>query len=199
MERTGRNILAVFFLIMIFVVGAGTAYKSRDLVREFFDYEGFTKLKAETEESLSDNFLGRYSWINLNGAFYRMAGMTIVPGSDGNYDVYKLSNGQIMYKKDRKDVSGYAEKIVRLRDETEEMGIGFVYAQLPFKILNDSVMPPGTHSGGNENADDLVAMLRAEDVDVIDVRESMDRDRWEEYFFKTDHHFNQQYTRCPAR
>lgn len=192
MEKAGRTLITVLFLILIFAVGAGTAYKSRTIVRHLFEYESFSELKAETEDTIQDKFLQRYRWINVNGLFYRAVGMTIVPGNGESYDVYKLSNGQIMYNANRKkSIPDYADKIIQLRDQTEEMGIPFMYAQLPFKIKDDSFMPPGTETGGNENADELVSLLRQESVDVIDIREEIEKAGfdWETLFFKTDHHW----------
>jgi hypothetical protein len=195
MDKTVKKALSIFFLMVIFAVGAGTAYKSRGAARELFDYKGFTHLKTTVENSIQDNFLFRYGWINVNGLFYRMAGMTIVPGNGENYDVYKLSNGQIMYNAGRKgNMDDFAGKVVKLRDQTEDMGMKFMYVQLPFKIKDDSYMPPGTHTGGNANADELVGILRDSGVDVLDVREEIEKAglEWSPLFFKTDHHWKPQ-------
>ena len=192
MEKTGRKAIAIFFLIMIFVIGAGTAYKSRSVARRLFDWKGFTDFKSYTENRIQEQFLWRYGWINVNGLFYRTAGMTIIPGSGGNYDVYKLSGGQIMYNKGRnKDMPEYAEKVIKLRDQVEDMDIKFMYAQLPFKIKNNKAMPPGTKTGGNKNADEMVKLLREKDVDVINIKEEIEKAGfdWEPLFFTTDHHW----------
>lgn len=195
MEKTGRSAIAILFLILIFAVGAGTAYRSRSIIRKLPDYEGFSELKTATEEKIQDKFFGRYSWININGLFYRAAGMTIVPGNGESYDVYKLAGGQIMYNSSRKkSIPEYADKIIQLRDQAEGMGIPFMYAQLPFKIKDDSVMPPGTATGGNENAAELVGLLRDSNVDVISVSEEIEKEGfdWEPLFFTTDHHWKPQ-------
>ncbi len=195
MSKTIKGALSIFFLIVIFSVGAGTAYKSRAVARELFDYKGFTHLKTSIENNIQEEFLFRYGWININGLFYRAAGMTIVPGNGESYDVYKLSNGQVMYNQVRKkNIGDFAEKVVKLRDQTEDMDIKFMYAQLPFKIRDDSYMPPGTHTGGNQNADELVEILRQNDVDVLDVREEIEKEglEWSPLFFKTDHHWKPQ-------
>lgn len=193
MSNACKKALAAFFLTVIFIVGAGTAYKSRTIVRELSDYKGFANFKKTIEDSIQENFLWRYGWININGLFYRVSGMTIVPGGGDSYDVYKLANGQIMYNLNRKsNMDSFAEKITRLRDQTEDMGMKFMYAQLPFKIKDDSYMPPGTTTGANINADELVDILRSNNVDVLDIREEIARvgRDWSSQFFKTDHHWN---------
>lgn len=193
MGSTGKKAISIFFVAVIMFVGAGTAYRARSAAHALFDYKGFTNLKTEVEDSIQDKFLWRYGWINVNGLFYRMTGMTLVPGSGGDsYDVYKLSNGQIMYNLDRKDnMAKFAEKISKLRDQTEEQGKEFLYVQLPFKIKDDSYMPPGISSGGNLNADELVKELREKQVDVLDIREEIKKKDldWDTLFFKTDHHW----------
>ena len=153
MSKTFRIIISVFFLFLIFFIGIGTTWNCRDTIKEIVKTGNYLHCKTEVESSLNDNFQNKNDWINFNGLFQRCLGVTIVRGSGDEYDVYKLSNGQIMYSLPERDMTEYAEIVDEFDRQLSEMGINFLYVQLPNKIKDSSYMPPGTKTYGNSNAD----------------------------------------------
>ena len=184
-----QKVLASLFLVCIFAAGLVTLWNCRLDFAEAVRSGDFEKGKKAVETAIQDNFAWHNQWINLNGGFQRVLGTTIVRGASG--DVYKLSNGQIMYNLDARNMEPYAKKVVKFQDELAEAGIPFMYVQYPFKIQDDSVMPIGTHDSGNANAASLTALLREKGVDVLDVRELVENENfdWPSLFFRTDHHW----------
>ena len=60
----------------------------------------------------------------------------------------------------------------------QKKNIDFLYVQLPFKIQNDKVMPPGAQEFGNDNADVLVGMMRNAKIPVMDIRSHIEENNW---------------------
>ncbi|MBR0127591.1 MAG: hypothetical protein IJL99_04955 [Firmicutes bacterium] len=191
MNRNCRKILSIIVLLVIFVVGATTAYNCRGTIKEVIETHNYLHCKSELESALNERFQWRNQWINVNGLFQRCVGTTIVRGGGSEYDVYKMSNGQIMYRLPERDMTKYAKKVTELDRTLEEKGIHFLYVQLPNKIKDNSYMPPGTKTYGNLNADQMVQLLRDENIDLIDLREEIEAAGfdWSSLFFKTDHHW----------
>lgn len=191
MTIKSKKILAIIFVAMIFIVGATTVWNCRHTISGIVKESNYLHCKSELESSLDKNVFQKNQWINVNGLLHRIMCETIVRGSGDSYDVYKLSNGQIMYNLDERDMTEYAEQLDRLNKELGKIGIGLTYVQLPNKIKDDSYMPPGTKTYGNANADSLVRMLRDRAVDTIDIREEIEKAGldWSSLFFKTDHHW----------
>ena len=189
MTKRTRYVLAILFIAAIFVIGLFTAWNCRSTVKDIFVKHKVENVRDRIEDSIKNNFAWHNDWINLNGGFQRLLGVTVVRGAAG--DTYKLSNGQIMYTLPKKNMKSYAEKVVKFRDELEKAGIPLMYVQYPFKIEDDSVMPMGTHVYGNSNADALVKLLRENNVDTLDIRDYIKEQNldWASLFFKTDHHW----------
>lgn len=189
MGKSTRYVLAAFFVASIFVIGLFTAWGCRHTAKSIFVKHEVENVRATVEESIKDNFAWHNQWINLNGGFQRLLGVTVVRGANG--DVYKLSNGQIMYTLPKKKMKTYANYVVKFRDELAKAGIPLMYVQYPFKIEGDDVMPIGTHVYGNSNADALVERLREAGVDTLDIRDSIKDEglEWSSLFFRTDHHW----------
>ncbi|MBQ0041378.1 MAG: hypothetical protein KBS56_05050 [Clostridiales bacterium] len=191
MTVKSKRILAIIFVAMIFIVGITTVWNCRHTISGIVKESSYLHCKSELEDSIDKNIFQKNQWINVNGLLHRIMCETIVRGSGSEYDVYKLSNGQIMYNLDERDMRDYAGQLVKLDNELNKLGIGLTYVQLPNKIKDDSYMPPGTKTYGNINADNLVALLREESVDTIDIREEIEKAGldWSSLFFKTDHHW----------
>lgn len=188
LDKRIREILAVVFVAALFLIGGVTLWNCRHVVKQIAT-GGVEDARAELEEAITDEFAVHDEWININGGFQRLLGVTIVRGASGN--TYKLSNGQIMYGTKDKNMKARAKDVIEFRDELAEAGIDFMYVQYPFKIENDDAMPPGTRAYGNDNADGLVKRLRNAGVDTIDIKEHIYAEGldWASLFFKTDHHW----------
>ena len=192
MNTISKKTLAVIFLLLIFIVGIGTGWNVWQAETGFSKAEGFKDLKTKIEGQISSNFQNKYGWVSINGLFERMMGVTVV--RDPDYNVNKLSNGQIMYDLPERDMTKYAGYVEELNDALTDMDIDFMYVQIPFKIKDDSYMPPGTHANGYENADQMVQLLREKGIDTLDLRDDIKEQNldWSSLFFNTDHHWTPQ-------
>ncbi|NBI62469.1 hypothetical protein D3Z38_05190 [Clostridiales bacterium] len=190
MKQKSNRIIAVIFLLLIFVFGIGTLLKCGDVYQMLIEKGGPFSPKTEIEQSLQDNFKSRNNWINLNGLFQRAIGTTIVRDA-GGVDVYKLENGHIAYNLEKQEMDTYAEKLQELYDYTQKRDVDFLYVQLPFKVENDDMMPIGTQEYGNDNADILLKQLSDRQIPAMDIRSHIKSEgfEYEELFFKTDQHW----------
>ncbi len=189
MTRQSKRVLAVLFLIGMFAVSLGTAWNIRSTIYTILKEHQILHSKSELEEAVQDDLAWHDSWINYNGLFQRCLGVTIVRGASG--DVYKLSNGQIMYNLEKRSMKYYANQITEFNESLSALGIDFMYVRLPFKIKDSSYMPIGTSDYGNANGTDLVQRLQENNVDTIDLFEEIEAEGfdWDTLFFKTDHHW----------
>lgn len=190
MTSRSSKIIAILFLVIIFLFGSTTLLKCTDVVKEVLDTKELFSKNDEIESQITKRFKSRYNWINLNGLFQKMVGTTIVRDPGGS-NVYRLNNGQLMYNLKKQDMRGYAKHVNRIYLYAKEKGVDFLYVQLPFKIESNDEMPPGTVTHGNENADNLVKLLKEKDVPVLDIREKIQQENYEysDLFFRTDHHW----------
>ena len=190
MRKTGKILIAAFFLMTIFLFGSTTALKARgDIIAAVRD-NSFSEIPASIDTAMTENFKSRNNWININGLFQRLAGVTIVRDA-GDIDVYKMSNGQLTYAYPDNDMEYAAEEIIGLDRFVRDRGMEFMYVQLPCKAYTDELMPPGTHTYGYADADELITSLNAGNVAVLDLREEIDAAGFSipELFFNTDHHW----------
>ena len=189
MNKTGRLILTVFFMALMFIVGIGTFLNAKADIRKVVSEKAVTEIPDAIESVLQEDFKGKNKWINLNGLAQKVLLKTVI--KDPGYTVYRLKNGQVMYGLDKRNMKWYAEKLSEFQSWLKKEDIDFLYVQIPFKIKDDSYMPIGTHANGNQNADQLVSMLDKNGVNYLDLREEIEKDNldWTDQFFYTDHHW----------
>ncbi len=190
MSKTKNFIIAILFLLIIFVFGAGTLLKCEDDLIKAFSEDNFDDCKTTIESGVQEKFKSKNNWININGLFQRVAGVTIIRDPGGT-DVYKLKNGQTVYTLPEQDMEWYAEQVKSLYDHATDADIDFLYVQQPFKVESDAQMPLGVIEYGNENSDELLSMLREKDIPTLDIRKSIKAANYEHstLFFDTDHHW----------
>lgn len=100
-----------------------------------------------------------------------------------------MYTGELLLKR----ISALADEISNLSDYLSEQGVPFLYVQLPNKEpLSGQVFPVGAASYGNKRADSLLSQLSVEGVKVLDLRPQLIQtpEMTEQYFYKTDHHWN---------
>lgn len=194
MTSCKNKIVAVIFCVAIFYFGVGTMLDSKTQFKEILsDNRNVLTSSQNIEQCIKDNFRKRNKWINVNGAFQKMIGATIVRGA-GDTDVYKLKNGQVTYNLNKKDMSPLVENVNNLNKFAKENNMNLTYVQLPFKVKDDSMMPIGAKEYGNENADELLEGLNKGGIHTLDIRKSIIEDKldYDDLFFKTDHHWKPQ-------
>lgn len=190
MTERSSKIITILFLFIIFLFGITTILKCTDMVEQVIQEKKILANKDIIEAEIKDNFKSRNNWINLNGLFQRMIGVTIVR-DPADTDVYRLKNGQLMYNLPERDMHVYADEVEDLYSFTKELDKDFLYVQLPYKIESSDVMPPGTAAYGNSNADQLIDLLSDKKIPKLDIREHIYKEdlEWETLFFDTDHHW----------
>lgn len=109
MNKTGRLILTVFFMALMFIVGIGTFLNAKADIRKVVSEKAVTEIPDAVESVLQEDFKGKNKWINLNGLAQKVLLKTVI--KDPGYTVYRLKNGQVMYGLDKRNMKWYAEKL----------------------------------------------------------------------------------------
>ena len=190
MGKTGKMLLTIFFIVTVVLFGGTTLLQARGSILEVVRNDSISEIPPAIEAELTDNFKSRNNWININGLFQRMIGVTVIRDA-GDIDVFKMSNGQLTYEYPDCDMTYAAQEVISLDRFVKEKGLDFMYIQLPCKAYTDEIMPPGTHTYGYADSDELISQLKANDVDVLDLREEIEKEGFDipPLFFNTDHHW----------
>lgn len=190
MGKTGKVLLTIFFIATVFLFGGTTLLQARGSILDVVKNGSISEIPPAVEAELTDNFKSRNNWININGLFQRIIGITVIRDA-GDIDVFKMSNGQLTYEYPDCDMTYAAEEVIGLDKFVKDQGLNFMYIQLPCKAYTDEIMPPGTHTYGYADSDELISQLKENDVDVLDLREEIDREGFDipPLFFNTDHHW----------
>ena len=184
-----RKALAIGVLVLLALLSAAN-YKIvkeplRQLIRRELTFEDFTD-KIQ-EGYISDSFALKTDFVNINGLFARLTGRRTLN------DVIKLNNGMLERTLRDVDITSLAEAISEFSDYLGEQDIPFFYIQMPVKeSLDGQSTPTGITVYGNRNADNLLARLSAEDVEILDLRPfiSQTPEMLEQHFYRTDHHWS---------
>jgi hypothetical protein len=142
---------------------------------------------SKVESTYAENFEGKNNFITLNGAFANLIGKKTLN------NVVKLENGYLTETVEKIDTEPLIENTVEFKKYLDEKSIPFLYVQAPYKMpTDDSYLPEGVESFANQNADNLLNGLKQNNIDTLDLREEIQKDRIDHYslFYKTDHHWN---------
>lgn len=190
MGKTGNRILAVCFIVIIFLFGGTTLLKAKGSILDDVREKPVSEIPSSIENTMTEDFKSRNNWININGLFQRLIGVTVIRDA-GDIDVFKMSNGQLTYEYPDNDMTYAAQSVTELSRHVKDRGMEFLYVQLPCKAYTDDMMPAGTHTYGYADADELISQLEANDVEVLDIREEIEKEGKDipPLFFNTDHHW----------
>ena len=169
MGKIGKILLTFFFMTTIILFGGTTLLQSRGSILEVVRNSSISEIPQEIEAELTDNFKSRNNWININGLFQRMIGVTVIRDA-GDIDVFRMSNGQLTYEYPDCDMTYAAEEVISLDRYVKEQGLDFMYVQLPCKAYTDEIMPPGTHTYGYADSDELISQLRARPIRLVMIK-----------------------------
>jgi len=190
MKRIPESMLAVLFFVFIFLTG-GYSLKNYWEVR----VSGVT----ETQDgfSLEKEFPDNFNILLWNKEYYveyygLVAGVLKQPELN---EVIKLNNGylsSVEAEVSKSQLERDALDLIRLKEYLENRGSHLLYVQAPFKIDKyDESLPLGVEDFSNRNLDYFLECLDKNNVDVIDIRQTMHDDGLNQYefFFRTDHHW----------
>ena len=201
--KSRRIIMCVFLLIVAGFSAANfhlAIQPAKDFVRGRI---GFVQFRDNVQNTLkSDDFSIKNSFINLNGVYSKLIGKRIIN------DTLLANNGMLAHGAlGRFDVGAYAQRITELDAAAAKMGIPFLYVQAPYKMDAQGMMlPEGTANYAHENTETLAMLLEQNQIETLDMMRlySDTIEHIEEYFFRTDHHWNfqgafQGYTQLASR
>lgn len=153
-------------------------------------YEGkikFGEFVDDVEGAYKSGVAFKNDFVNINGLFARATGRNHYNG------VSRLKNGMLIYGEiPLADMSDSAQGLIEFNSYLNKNGIKYLYVQAPVKVdLQGKLLYEGTVAYGNQNADQLLGILKENNVDCIDLRTDIAAtpELVEKYFFKTDHHW----------
>ena len=191
MSRKSAVIFTGMFLVLVGITGI------LSFIRHMNSYisdvpvnnEWTAELGTKFETDLAANFFGKFSFVNLNGGIRRLLGQREMNG------VVRLDNDRLIMPLEacpEEQLRQFARRTGAFGSYLKNRGTGLVYVSPPCSVSKyDPELPEGVEDHGNENIDRLLALLKEEGVDTIDIREKMRADGISHYdmMFKTDHHW----------
>lgn len=189
-----KKIVQLIGCVTLCLIILSTAFLNRTLILEplaaFLQRNcSFTEMKDRiTENYLGDRFRGKNELLSLNGGFARLQGHT-------RYNnIQLMTNGMLTSTTtSMMNTSDFADSLSRLQRCLNEKGIPFLFIMAPYKLPTDeNLLPTGAVDYANDIADQALSELKALGVPCLDLREDMSRTREqvEQYFYRTDHHWN---------
>lgn len=190
------KVITAIFLLIIFSIGACNALTafnaSKPILKECRHIsDRTTKWSVEeainkTESIYTDDFVGKYQFIEINGATKR------VLGNWESNERYKFCGNYLVQASDELDVTNQIASVANLNNYLTAQKIPFLYISFPNKVRSGSdELRPGIMTNSNKNVDKLLAGLQGKGVEYYDIREDYGRDHkdWQSGFFQTDHHW----------
>lgn len=108
--------------------------------------------------------------------------------------VVSYGDGYFNFAYQKLDMSSRAKALARLNAFAQSQGAQFFYVQAPIKASpTEDLMSLHIRDHANENGDQLLAMLKADGIDYLDLRpilgEGKTPQEYHQMFFRTDHHW----------
>lgn len=191
MKINKYRITAVFFIVIIFWVGAVTLWNNRT---EFKNVLHSEEIINEINKIYSENVAYSNTFIDMWSKLQSVANVQLL--DDAEYgSIIKDEKGNLYFPADDVDVAPLAQNTIDFAKMLAEKNIKFAYIQAPNKDLKgytDDIV--SDYNFSNKNADEFLNILNENGVDTLDLRElvieeNLDR---EKLFYKTDHHWTTQ-------
>lgn len=139
----------------------------------------------------NDKFMFYRQLRQISSGFDALAGWELAYARTGG-STYTLKTGYDYQAVEAADLTSYADTLIRNRDIAKQAGTDFLYVQYPYRVdRENSQVPWGASSFENENADDMLELLRTAGVDVLDLRSGLPALGWQNDsgFYETDGHW----------
>lgn len=192
-----KKITGLLFITIIFLMGTIGAIdkikctcKSIDDTSEISIKNGYKFFKAGLLGA-KDVSIFKEQYIEINGLFQRIIDKKVIEDVDPDNKVIKLNNGSLTFVFGEDDMNIRINDIIKFNEFLKDKNIPCLYIQAPHKIDKyNNELPRGIDNYANIVADDFLKGLDGK-VNFIDIREEMHKDQldYEEYFFRTDHHW----------
>lgn len=160
-------------------------------------FESHVTKGAETKvEEWTTKHFWQYPTLVESGRHYEDAiGWQVVNPSQ---QITKLADGSLTSTDPRRAQQEPVDSMVELADVAAEQGAQLFFVQAPFKVdaYGDEEVN-GKLDFSNQNADELLAGLRANGIEVMDLRENLHEaaptsEAYHRFFYRTDHHWRPQ-------
>lgn len=153
---------------------------------------GYVTDHAET--ALNETLDRSHLFIQIYGGIQRLTGRRMVSDVSSDSTVTRMDNGALTFCGLDNTYTAPTEQIeatVSLAEALGERDIPFLAVAAPQKIQpGESQLPAGVKEYGNETADAYLAGLADAGLDTLDLRPAFaESGRWDEMFFRTDHHW----------
>lgn len=184
---TAAIISALMFFIALFTLFPSFGDKV-DSVKEA---AGFFEKRAAVEKIYQEDVFAFDEFINTYSLFQVLSGTHLFEDAAYEYIIMDMS-GKLHFPASRDYESKYGDVVVNFAKELRDCGIPFIYIQAPNKKIEGyTVFPAGGHNYSNEDADDFLRYLNANNVDTLDLREHLSESNisYENLFYVTDHHW----------
>ncbi len=192
MKNDQYVITGIMFVITIVVISSSTFVINRqeiiDAIKDVNIFKTIEKVYT-SDVAFSQVFINIWSSLQFNNLF-----SSIKLYDDVEYGVLMQDADGSLYFPDAKvDVTKYVDIVKSFSDEVTKNGSKYVYIQAPDKILKDySDSRLFEYNFSNENADNFLQGLKEKDVEYLDLREEIVKDKLDRsnMFYKSDHHWN---------
>ena len=148
-------------------------------------------VKEKIENYTSSKLTGRQAIIEAAKMYEDVIGWNMA-AVQGYNPVIKLNDGYLSGLVVSRDVTENVQAVKELDDFCHSLGIEYMYINYPAKIcISQDKEISGILDFTNQNADQLLHMLRESGVSVYDFRETLHNEgmNHHEAFFRTDHHW----------
>lgn len=203
--RQKNTVIAVLFLcgllgglvVLVTSFFGGQGYLETALRGLADDPSTLGSFLVSAEGAANQDLDRSHAFIQLYGGVQRITGRKVVVDmADPEYTVVKLTDGTLAFQDLNAapaDQEPHAQALTDLRDYLKEhYNVPFLYVQAPQKITPEQ-LPKGMENYGNQNADQLLALLAEQGVDTLDLRpgllEAEKVPGTPRFFFRTDHHW----------
>jgi len=185
------KVIAIIFIVTIFFIGTATLPSTFVIISQRGEIVS-VRDKIDDEYRNMLNFGSRFylrnkgTYINLNGFLANLMKQRFMN------EVIKLDNGYLTDVWDKQDVTLAAVQMTKLFNRQKENGKHFLFVVTPRKVPKyEDILPRGYADFSNQNADELLEILRSHGVPVFDLRDELQKDdiSYENTFFVTDHHW----------
>lgn len=205
LKLTEKNFLAIVFTAFIIICGILTLVLSPreilgGIVRGWLNspeecsvFEKAGNSLKKFDERLNEYFVLHDASIHAYGGVQRITGRTLIDDVDESYNVVKLKNDYLCFKRDKNsDLSGLKEYLFDLKDTCNSVESELVYINVARKdTLDENLLPDRYPYLYEIDFDGIKDELIENDVAVVDFEEIISLEEIDKYslFFKTDHHW----------
>lgn len=150
---------------------------------------GFTE---GMEESVTDNFWLKELYVDLYGLTEKLLGRDYIRDANPSNVVVKDQDKNLHFITFPFDYEQSLNSLVEVSVALKQEEIPLLFVQTPLKVIEDyTTLPPSVVDYSRKNTDDFLSRLEENNIDFIDLRESVKEDGLDlsTLFFKTDHHW----------